>query len=73
MSVPEVAWRLERISPRAYQHPNNVWSLHGYHECLVRLGKDELAEAIKPRLDLALARTDVPVHASCFCRLDHEL
>ena len=58
--------------PRAYQHPNNVWSLHGYHECLVRLGKTELADVIKPRLDLALARTDVPIHASCFCRLDHE-
>jgi hypothetical protein len=58
--------------PRAYQHPNNVWSLHGYHECLVRLGKTELAEVIEPRLDLALARTDVPIHSSCFCRLDHE-
>jgi tetratricopeptide (TPR) repeat protein len=58
--------------PRAYQHPNNVWSLHGYHECLVGLGKDDLADVIKPRLDLALARTDVPIHASCFCRLDHE-
>jgi hypothetical protein len=58
--------------PRAYQHPNNVWSLHGYHECLVRLGKDELAEVIKPRLDLALARTDVPIRSSCFCRMDHE-
>jgi tetratricopeptide (TPR) repeat protein len=58
--------------PRAYQHPNNVWSLHGYHECLVRLGKTELAEVIKPRLDLALARTDVPIHSSCFCRLDQE-
>lgn len=33
---------------------------------------DELADVIKPRLDLALARTDVPIHASCFCRLDHE-
>lgn len=58
--------------PRAYQHPNNVWSLHGYHECLVRLGKDELAEVIKPRLNLALARADVPIDSSCFCRLDHE-
>ncbi|KAI4853857.1 TPR domain protein [Aureobasidium sp. EXF-8845] len=25
--------------PRALQHPNNVWSLHGYHECLIKLGK----------------------------------
>jgi tetratricopeptide (TPR) repeat protein len=57
--------------PRAYQHPNNVWSLHGYHECLVNLGRADLASVIKPQLDLALAQTDVPVHASCFCRLDH--
>ena len=57
---------------RAYQHPENVWSLHGYHECLMRLGKDELAATIKQRLDLALARADVPVRASCYCRLTHE-
>ena len=25
--------------PRSSWHPGNVWSLHGYHECLVRLGK----------------------------------
>ncbi|RIK36429.1 MAG: hypothetical protein DCC58_19255, partial [Chloroflexi bacterium] len=28
---------------RSYQHPENGWSLHGYHECLVRQGKHELA------------------------------
>ena len=25
--------------PRSSWHPGNVWSLHGYHECLVRLGR----------------------------------
>ena len=25
--------------PRSSWHPGNVWSLHGYHECLVRLGE----------------------------------
>ena len=54
---------------RACQHPDNVWSLHGYHECLDRLGRREEATIIKQRLDLALARTDVPITASCFCRL----
>ena len=54
---------------RACQHPDNVWSLHGYHECLERLGRREEATIIKQRLDLATARTDVPVTASCFCRL----
>ncbi len=55
---------------RACQHPNNVWSLHGFHECLVRLGKTSEANIIKRTLDIALARADVPVKASCFCRLE---
>lgn len=54
---------------RSFQHPENVWSLHGYHECLVRLGKHDLALMIKQRLDLAAARADVPIHASCYCRM----
>ena len=55
---------------RACQHPDNVWSLHGYHECLERLGRREEATIVKQRLALALARTDVPITASCFCRLE---
>ncbi|KAI2635830.1 TPR domain protein [Hypomontagnella submonticulosa] len=54
--------------PRALQHPKNVWSLHGYHECLVKLGRLEEAKAIKPQLDAAIAVADVPIKASCFCR-----
>ena len=54
---------------RACQHPENVWSLHGLHECLTRLGKKAEAAMIKQRLDIAAARADVPVKASCFCRL----
>jgi tetratricopeptide (TPR) repeat protein len=56
---------------RCCQHPENVWSLHGLHECLVRLGKRAEASLMKPRLDLALARTDLPINSSCFCRLGH--
>ena len=56
---------------RAYQHPDNVWSLHGFHECLTSLGRDAEADIVKQRLGLALARTDVPVRASCYCRLTH--
>ena len=55
---------------RASQHPDNVWSLHGYHECLIRLGRTAEADLIEQRLKLAKARTDVPVTASCFCRLE---
>jgi tetratricopeptide (TPR) repeat protein len=73
----EEAWRTYREDlgygdtiSRASQHPDNVWSLHGYHECLIRLGRTAEAEIIEQRLRLATARTDVPVVASCFCRLD---
>jgi hypothetical protein len=55
---------------RACQHPDNVWSLHGLYECLSRRGEIVEAPLIKQHLDLALARTDVPVKASCFCRLE---
>jgi tetratricopeptide (TPR) repeat protein len=53
---------------RACQHPENVWSLHGLHECLTRRGDKVEAPLIKARLDLALARAEVPIRASCLCR-----
>lgn len=56
---------------RAFQHPENVWALHGYHECLQRLGRHDEARMIKQRLDLALARSDTRIHASCFCRMNN--
>jgi hypothetical protein len=61
---------LDDTLPRASQHPNNVWSLHGYHECLTRLGKHETAAIIGQQLTLAAARADVPIAASCACRRD---
>lgn len=54
---------------RALQHPNNVWALHGYHECLVKLGQEAEAVQIKQKLDQALKAADVPIKSSCFCRL----
>jgi tetratricopeptide (TPR) repeat protein len=56
--------------PRALQHPNNVWSLHGYHECLTRLGRSAEARIIQQQLRLAVATADVPIRSSCFCRLE---
>lgn len=53
---------------RACQHPQNVWSLHGLHECLTRRGETVEALHVKPLLDQALARAAVPVRASCYCR-----
>jgi tetratricopeptide (TPR) repeat protein len=55
--------------PRARQHPNNVWALHGYHECLVKLGRTEEAKIVQQHLRLAQAVADVGVDASCYCRI----
>ncbi|AZP15531.1 hypothetical protein EJC51_05115 [Streptomyces aquilus] len=61
---------LDDTLPRALQHPGNVWALHGFHECLVRLGKTGEARIVAQQLKLAVALADVPIEASCFCRLD---
>jgi tetratricopeptide (TPR) repeat protein len=61
---------LDPTVPRSQHHPNNVWALHGYHECLVRLGKTDSAAIVGQQLTLALAHADVPIESSCFCRLD---
>jgi tetratricopeptide (TPR) repeat protein len=55
--------------PRCVQHPNNIWALHGYHECLLKLGRKEEAEDIKPQLDLLLEQSDIEITSSCCCRL----
>jgi tetratricopeptide (TPR) repeat protein len=60
---------LDDTLPRALQHPGNVWSLHGYHECLGLLGRTEEARIIQQQLTLASAVADVSINASCFCRL----
>ena len=59
---------LDAVLARACQHPGNVWSLHGYHECLTRLGQQEQAGIIGQQLAIAAARADVPISSSCFCR-----
>ncbi|MFC4671874.1 hypothetical protein ACFO5X_25220 [Seohaeicola nanhaiensis] len=52
---------------RATVHPDNVWSLKGLHDCLERRGESAERAQIRLRLDLALARADSRVGASCFC------
>lgn len=58
--------------PRALRHENNVWALHGVHECLLKLGRESEAKELEEELSVAVAAADVPVHASCFCRLETE-
>lgn len=55
--------------PHAKTHPKNVWSLHGLHECLTRLGRDAEAAEIAAQRDIALSDADVLIAASCYCRL----
>lgn len=55
-----------------HRHPNNVWALHGYHECLVKLGRMAEAQMIEGPLKIALAVADIPIKSSCFCRLETE-
>ncbi len=64
---------IDETLPRACRHPNNVWSLHGYHECLTRLGRNDEARRVKPQLDRMVAQADVQIRSSCFCRLQPAL
>ncbi|MEI4490878.1 hypothetical protein WAF00_09515 [Mameliella alba] len=59
---------LDGALPRPSQHPRNVWALHGLDECLARRGETVERTHIKAALDVALARADVPIRASCLCR-----
>ena len=54
--------------PRCAQHPDNIWALHGYHECLLRQERRDEAAAIKPRLDELIAQSDIKITSSCCCR-----
>ena len=61
---------LDNSLSRACQHPGNLWSLHGLHECLVRRGEKVEVLHIKQQLDQAIARAEVTVTSSCYCRRD---
>lgn len=50
----------------AHQHPKNAWALHGYHECLIRFGRNAEAVIIESLLKLVKAEADVPMGSSCF-------
>ncbi|CAG8317356.1 unnamed protein product [Penicillium salamii] len=54
---------------RGHQHPNNVWSLSGYYECLMKLGRVAEASIIRRQLTVASAVADIAVESSCFCKI----
>jgi tetratricopeptide (TPR) repeat protein len=59
---------LDGTLKRSFWHPKNVWALHGYHECLMKLGREGEARILKQDLDLALEVADIEIESSCFCR-----
>ena len=61
---------LDDTLARAVQHPRNVWSLHGLDECLAARGETVERPHVQALLAQALARSEVPVRASCYCRGD---
>ena len=58
---------LDNTLSRACQHPENVWSLFGLHECLTKRGEPSESLLVKLQLDKARARSEVPVRSSCYC------
>ena len=60
---------MSKTLPRRKARLNNVWGLHGLYECLTQQGDDDKARYIQNQRDVALASADVPIKASCFCRL----
>ncbi|MEL7159102.1 MAG: tetratricopeptide repeat protein, partial [Actinomycetota bacterium] len=58
---------LDDTLSRATRHPNNLWSLHGLHQCLQQRGETVESVMIKQQLDLAVARSEVEIKASCYC------
>lgn len=54
--------------PRCLQHPNNIWALHGYVECLKRQGLGAEAEPYQARLEQAALEADSDIQSSCCCR-----
>lgn len=59
---------LDATLRRSTQHPGNIWSMHGLRECLVQRGDTAELPHIETQLERLLARAEVPVTASCYCR-----
>ena len=53
---------------RGRQNLNNIWSLHGYHECLVKSGQIDEAAQIAKQLAAAQKLADFTITSSCCCR-----
>jgi tetratricopeptide (TPR) repeat protein len=54
--------------PRCLQHRDNIWALHGYLECLNRLGQTDGIDAIQQKLNRVIVNADIKIDSSCCCR-----
>lgn len=63
---------LDDTLQRCAQHPNNVWALHGFVECLRARGDTAERPDFEARLAGALEKTDVAITSSCLCRTSTE-
>jgi tetratricopeptide (TPR) repeat protein len=54
--------------PRCLQHPDNIWALHGYVECLKRQDLSAEAQRYQLRLEKAISEADFDIQSSCCCR-----
>ncbi|PYI35350.1 hypothetical protein BP00DRAFT_442873 [Aspergillus indologenus CBS 114.80] len=60
---------LAKDYPRRRARLNNVRGLHGLYECFTQQGKTDKAVFFQSAWDIAVATADVPVKASCYCRV----
>ena len=68
LSVYRADLGLDKSLVRPSRHLDNLWSLHGYVECLEMQGQVAEAAPFRAKLAGATALADVPVSSSCFCR-----
>jgi tetratricopeptide (TPR) repeat protein len=61
---------IDNTAPTFRRRPNNAWSLHGLHECLLRQGATDEAADTWAQFEAAASRADVPIRASCACRTE---
>jgi hypothetical protein len=54
--------------PRCLQHPDNIWALHGYVECLKKQGLLTEVQRYELRLNQAMLEADFDIQSSCCCR-----
>ncbi len=59
---------LDNTLPRSLQNRGNIWALHGYVECLKRLGQSAMVNEFQLALDRAVLNADTSIDSSCCCR-----